>query len=491
MKTLPAEDRYGMTGEGAFAPHYLRIEALRSRQPRAFLVKRNPARWGEILGVVGFATDEEIASSVEAAFAASRSWSCARLAPRKTLLSSWAADLEKRATVLARTMALEIGKPVRLGQEEVRFALSLLHALVSLMGRQKFEAWPSPKGISVKRRPRGVVGIITPWNNPVSIPVGKIGAAVAFGNTVVWKAAPQAPRTAGLVLEALLASGMPPGLVNLIFGEKRAAQKIIAHSRVAAVSFTGSCASGLEVSSLCGRLSKSAQLELGGNNGSLIMPGCDVEKAARELALSAFSFAGQRCTAPRRLIVHKRVYGSFRDALLESVRNLRVGDPTDIRTQLGPVISRKKQLELGKAVLKAKRAGASLLSGGDVPRDWRSGCFFEATVFESQTNDLFLVQQEMFGPIIVLQSAPDLEAALALLNGVKQGLAASLYSSDRKVQRRFLEEAECGVLKLNQTTLGTAPNVPFGGWKASGLGPPEHDRGDVEFYTRFQTLYCA
>lgn len=319
--------------------------------------------------------------------------------------------------------------------------------------------------------------------------MGKIGAAIAFGNTVVWKAAPPAPRTSRLVLETLLEPGACPGLVSLVFGSRETARWIISNPLVKAISFTGSDAAGREVASLSSRQMKPVQLELGGNNASLVMPDFETETAARELAVSAFSFAGQRCTAPRRLIVHEDVYKFFREALLASIRSLCLGNPADPQTQVGPVISKKKQLELKRIVQQAQREGAKLLLGGQVPRGWESGCFFEPTVFEAKKNNLCLVQEETFGPVVVLQSAPDLDTAVKLLNGVKQGLAASLYSYDKKSQRYFLEKAECGILKLNRSTLGAAPDAPFGGWKSSGLGPPEHSWEDYEFYTRVQTLY--
>jgi acyl-CoA reductase-like NAD-dependent aldehyde dehydrogenase len=456
---------------------------------RALWVQRNPARWQQVLGAVALAADEEVEAAIRRASRAQSSWGKTPLGIRTRLLSAWADNLEKKKPELARTMAVEIGKPVTLGGEEVLFAVRLLRATVALLSRGKLDRLPSRQGISILRRPSGVIGVITPWNNPVSIPVGKIGAALAFGNTVVWKAAPHAPRTSWLVLEALSEQGTLPGLVSLVFGSRDTGSKIISHPLIRAITFTGSDEAGREVASLAALKMKPAQLELGGNNASLVTPDFATETAAQELAVSAFSFAGQRCTAPRRIIVHKRAYKLFREALLAFVRSLRLGDPADPQIQVGPVISKRKQLELKGIVRKAQREGANLLLGGRVPRAWESGCFFEPTVFEAEKNDLSLVQEETFGPVVVLQSAPDLTTALTLLNGVKQGLAASLYSHDKESQRCFLEKAECGILKLNQPTLGAAPDAPFGGWKSSGLGPPEHSWGDCEFYTRIQTIY--
>jgi acyl-CoA reductase-like NAD-dependent aldehyde dehydrogenase len=477
-----------LTPDKIFPQAWLAREKTTSLGP-ALWVQRNPSRWQQVLGAVALAADEEVEAAIRRASRAQPSWGKTPLGIRTQVLSTWADNLEKKKPELARTMAVEIGKPMTLGREEVLFAVRLLCATVTLLTREKLDRLPSRRGVSILRKPSGVIGVITPWNNPVSIPVGKIGAALAFGNTVVWKAALRAPRTSWLVLEALSEQGTLPGLVSLVFGSRGTARKIISHPLIRAVTFTGSDEAGREVASLAALKMKPAQLELGGNNASLVMPDFEAETAARELAVSAFSFAGQRCTAPRRLIVHKYAYKLFREALLASIRSLSLGDPADPQTHIGPVISKRKQLELKGIVRQAQREGANLLLGGRVPRAWESGCFFEPTVFEAKKNDLSLVQEETFGPVVVLQSAPDLATALTLLNGVKQGLAASLYSHNKESQRCFLEKAECGILKLNQPTLGAAPDAPFGGWKSSGLGPPEHSWGDCEFYTRIQTLY--
>ena len=240
---------------------------------------------------------------------------------------------------------------------------------------------------------------------------------------------------------------------------------------------------------MAGRQMKPVQLELGGNNAAIIMPDCDLERAAGELAASAFSFAGQRCTAPRRFIVHRDSRKRFTEALLSSIQSLRLGYPRDPLTQVGPVISKKKQREMGNIVETSLVEGAKLLCGGKVPDGLESGCWFEPTLLYAPKNNISLIREESFGPVTVLQVARNIDQALALLNGVTQGLVACLYSGDRDSRERFLERAACGGLKLNQTTLGVRADAPFGGWKASGLGPPEHGVWDRDFYTLFQTIY--
>jgi acyl-CoA reductase-like NAD-dependent aldehyde dehydrogenase len=386
-------------------------------------------------------------------------------------------------------MALELGKPITLGHDEVRFAIELLHATASMVVRDQVWEVCGRNRSYARRCPPGVVGIITPWNNPVAIPVGKLGPAIAFGNGVVWKAALQAPRTTRLVMEMLLEAGSPSGLVNLLFGGAGTARQIIYRPEVEGISFTGSCAAGREVARLCAHFLKPLQAELGGNNAAIIMPDADVEKSARELTFAAFGFSGQRCTATRRFIVHQAIRRSFEKNLLSSIQSLHLGDPMDPETHVGPVISREKQRMLRDLVREASLRGARVLYGGKIPPKWDFGCWFEPTVMDTPDPTLTVVQEETFGPVAVLQTAQDLDNALELINGVPQGLVASLYSHDITSQRRFLEEVKSGVLKLNQPTLGVVPEAPFGGWKASGLGPPEHGIWDQESYTRAQALY--
>jgi len=386
-------------------------------------------------------------------------------------------------------MALEIGKPVSLGEEEVMFSLQLLQEIASSLEIESCLNFPQRGAFAVSRGPVGVIGLITPWNNPLAIPLGKLAPAIGYGNTMVWKPAVLAPRIATIILQTLHAAGCPDGLVNMISGEREAARHLVLSPEIKAISFSGSCKAGLTVAGLAARQPKSVQLELGGNNAALVMPDCDIEKAAGELAASAFSFSGQRCTAPRRFIVHRAAQNVFKDALTAAVLSLRMGLPSDPETKVGPLISRQKQHKMRDLVKRSLAGGAKIFCGGTIPERWKDGCWFEPTVILSSASNLAVVQEESFGPVAAFQVARDINQAIELLNGVPQGLVASLYSQDPICQRLFLEKAECGVLKLNQTTLGVRPDAPFGGWKASGLGTFEHGFGNREFYTRIQTLY--
>ncbi|MEW5901694.1 MAG: aldehyde dehydrogenase family protein [Acidobacteriota bacterium] len=453
-----------------------------------FWEQRNPSNWKEKIGRVPLASQQEVDKASRAASAAQQKWEESSIPERRLVLLTFASVLLRASEDLARTMALEIGKPLTLGEAEVRFAADLLRATARLIGAQTQDSI-SEVSFRVRRRAGGVVGILTPWNNPVAIPVGKLAPAIEYGNGVVWKAALQAPRSSLIIYDALCEAGCPKELVSLLFGDKDTAVAMILEPRIRAVSLTGSGRAGRRVAGLAARRLKPVQLELGGNNAVIVMPDTDLERAAGELAESAFSFSGQRCTAPRRFIVHKKVWKRFEEVLVGSVQALRLGLPLSPATQVGPLISKRKQTAMGRLVKKSLAAGVRILCGGKIPDSWKEGCWFEPTIVFSPTQASPSVQEESFGPVVVLQVARDIIQAVELLNGVPQGLVASLYSEDRACQEYFLRKAECGVLKLNQTTLGVSPDAPFGGWKDSGWGPVKHGIWDREFYTRLQTVY--
>lgn len=449
----------------------------------------NPSNAKETLTRVPYASGADITHAISAVKEAGKIWRQKDLESRAKLLENWAFRLEQRKVDLGRMMALELGKPVTFGQEEIAFAVETLRKAVvpAIYGHRRVA--PISKKVSECRRAPGLVGIITPWNNPVLIPVGKIAPALGFGNGVVWKAAPQTALTTQIIVETLQAAGLSESIFAVLFGGAKTSADLVVHPDIDAVSFTGSCESGIEIAQLCALNPKPLQAELGGNNAVIIMPDADLEKAACESARSAFGFSGQRCTAAQRFIVCRKVRSAFEQTLVAAIKSLRLGDPLGQETEVGPVISRQKGQALLSIVSKAIRQGAQLLCGGGFSDGWEAGSWFEPTLLFSPTPDLDVVKEEIFGPIAVIQSACDWEEAIGLLNSVKQGLVASLYTHDPRVQRSFLDNAKCGILKLNQPTAGAHPQAPFIGWKASGFGPPEHGNWDREFYTRPQALY--
>jgi acyl-CoA reductase-like NAD-dependent aldehyde dehydrogenase len=254
---------------------------------------------------------------------------------------------------------------------------------------------------------------------------------------------------------------------------------------VAAVSLTGSVATGRVAAALCAEAPKPLQAELGGNNAAIVWRDADLARAAERVAAGAFEQAGQRCTANRRVVVDARCADAFLEELAKATAALVVGDPFDPATHVGPLVSAEARACVEAALAEARAAGCAIVTPhGDVP----DACVAPSIVACDDPGHP-IVQEELFGPVLVVQRADGFEHALALLNGVRQGLAAALFSPSEARRARFLAAAEAGILKLDESTSGAGVEAPFGGWKASGTGPPEHGPGNREFYTRWQAVY--
>jgi acyl-CoA reductase-like NAD-dependent aldehyde dehydrogenase/nicotinamidase-related amidase len=460
---------------------------------RTELVHFNPSHSDELLTRVAVGTAETVQRAARAARAAQSGASHAPGELRRAWLEAWAAGLERRSGALVDTLCREIGKPRLDAQEELKRALAHVRVAAQLADGERpvraadrrFRGVPG----RVRRRPIGVVGIVTPWNNPVAIPAGKLAPALALGNAVVWKPAPQTALCSMLVLEALLESGLDPGLVNLVFGDASTTRSLASTGEVDALSFTGSTRAGRGVAALCTAYSKPLQAELGGNNAHVVLADCYLEAEVRGLALAAFRCAGQRCTATRRFVVQRSIAEEFRERFEAAVRSLHIGDPSDASTEVGPMISTAHRERTLLAIEAALERGAKKLCGGGVLPGREHGSWLEPTVLDAVDGAAPIARQETFGPLALVIEAEGLEQAIDIVNDVPHGLVAGLSSSDEEAQAVFLERVQAGVLKLGAGPLELDPEAPFGGWKASGIGPPEHGLWDEEFYSRPQTVY--
>ena len=343
----------------------------------------------------------------------------------------------------------------------------------------------------MRRLPLGVVGIISAWNNPVAIPLGKIAPALAYGNTVVWKPAPAGAKIAQALMSLLHAAGVPTGAVQLVLGDHVTAQQIAADENVNAVTLTGALAAGQAMQEICARRFVPLQAELSGNNAAIVWDDADLADAAGKIAWGAFAFAGQRCTANRRVIIRAAQFENFFTALEKATARLPWGDPLDAATEIGPLIYPAKVAEQAALVAAAVSDGtAHRVAQPHALADWMAAGNYAAPVIVGcDAPASALVQDETMSPLLVVQRADDFEHALSLCNGVRHGLMAALFTGSRPLQEKFLTEARAGVLKFNTATAGVDVSLPFGGWKASGLGPPEHGTGDVQFFTQPQAVY--
>ena len=353
---------------------------------------------------------------------------------------------------------------------------------------ERYEQAATGSVVYTMRRPLGVVALITPWNFPAAIPAWKAAPALAYGNTVVMKLAQDSPLT-GLHLAACLEEGgVPAGVFNIVVGRGSAVgTPLVEHPAVRAVSFTGSVAVGRQVREQATALGKRVQLELGGHNPLVVMADADLDRAAEAAYAGAFWSAGQKCTATRRILVEQSAYDDFRGRLVTRIERGVVGDPTDPATEVGPVVNESQLEEVLAGVEKGRADGGTVLAGGE--RLDGDAFLIAPTLFEGLADDAFLSCQEVFGPVTSLYSFGSLDEALRRANAVEYGLSASIYTSSLASARRFVQEIEAGIVRVNGQTAGADVHVPFGGVKSSGFGPHEQGRAAIEFYTELLTVY--
>jgi acyl-CoA reductase-like NAD-dependent aldehyde dehydrogenase/nicotinamidase-related amidase len=454
-------------------------------------VHRSPRDAREVLFAVTAAGPAEVDAAVSAARAAQPGWESLGAGDRSAALARLADQLEAVAPTLARDLAVDVGKPLADGGGEIRRAVELLRGAAAGVS-EPTRARCGPES-AWRRVALGVVAAVTPWNNPVAIPIGKIAPALAWGNAVVWKPSPPATRIALTVLELARGAGLPDGLINLVTGGRATAEALMGSEGVDGVSLSGSSAAGWTAQEICARRRVALQAELGGNNAAIVWEGTDLARAADLLARGAFSFAGQRCTANRRVIVEARSLAPIVEALVAATGRLHWGDPLEPATDVGPLISREARARVAASIERAAADGDRILAPHvaepaiAAPPE-RAG-YLAPTLVISDRPQSPIVLEESFGPVLVVQAARDFDHALDLLNGPRQGLVAALFAGSERLRDQFFARARAGVLKWNQPTAGTDAAAPFGGWKSSGVGPPERGPGDAQFYTRIQALY--
>lgn len=392
---------------------------------------------------------------------------------------------------LSSLISATVHKPIRFARKELEATIRLIDSLGSNQEaalacsnyRSGSDFW--------QLQPHGCVAVITPWNNPVFIPLGKIIPAVLGGNSVLWKPAPEALPVSLRLIGLLERAGIPKGLVSLVEGHRAEAIQLMRHPEVNAVTLTGSETAGRTASIICASRGIPLQAELGGNNAAIVGFDSDLDLAASEIASGAFDMAGQRCTANRRVIVHQSCANAFIESIVARTLLLTWGQPLHPETRIGPVVSTKHARRIRELIDRSVQSGHRTIRpfgehAPDTKHPWVS-----PTIMICEDPNCELVQEESFGPVLVIQPARDWKQAIQLCNGVRQGLVASVFSNNPATIRDFLEEATAGILKVNTATADADPCLPFGGWKTSGIGLPEHGIFDAFAFGRVQTRYNA
>jgi succinate-semialdehyde dehydrogenase/glutarate-semialdehyde dehydrogenase len=380
-------------------------------------------------------------------------------------------SLADRADDMAEQLSLEQGKPLAEARGEVLFAAGLYRDAGEYATRLAGEMLPSVdpnKRVITIRQPHGVVAVLTPWNYPVGIPSEYLSAALAGGNAVVWKPAPTTSMIAVRLLECILAAGLPEGVVNLIFGDADAGDEIVSNPGTHAVGFTGSTKTGNLIAQRAG--AKPVLLELGGNGPTIILDDANLEAAIAGAAFGSFSNAGQICQSSERILVQEGVHASVLEGLTEAARSIRLGNPLDRDTTMGPLNNEAVASKMDEHIKDAVTHGAAVVFGGRRQPDMPTDLYYQPTVIDRVSPDSLINRDETFGPLAPLISVGDLEEAIRIANDGGYGLCASVYTSNLAKAFSCAERLECGVVNVNETPAYWDGRTPFGGYSGKGSG---------------------
>ncbi len=458
---------------------------------------RNPADTDELVGVVVKSGKADVDRAVEAARDAYGAWRLFPAPKRGETLFRAAESLVKRKKELGELETREMGKILPEALGDVQEAIDMAYYMAGEGRRLSGETIPSElpdKDCKSVRVPVGVCALITPWNFPLAIPAWKIMPALVSGNSVVFKPSSYTSIAASRLAEILEEAGLPKGVLNLVHGRGEDIGEYLAtHSGIDGVSFTGSTAVGEKLAAKCIDLGKKVSCEMGGKNAIVVMDDANLGLAVEGAVWGGFGTTGQRCTAASRVIVHKNVYERFLDMFTKAASKLRLGNGLHAKTDVGPVINRSQMEKVLNYIEIGKKEGAKIVIGGKACRKGvcARGYFIEPTIFSGVERGMRIAQEEIFGPVVVVLKANDLEDAIKIVNDTKYGLVSAIYTQDVNNAAVAERDLDTGIVYINASTIGAEIQLPFGGTKKSGIGYREAGGrgGALDMFTKWKAIY--
>ena len=465
--------------------------------PDATFENRNPADTADLVGIFASGSRADVARAAAAAEAAFPAWAATPPPARGALLGKVADILEKNLDALARDMTREEGKTLPEAKGETMRSINIFRYFAGEGARQPGIVVPSERPdvfMWAERKPLGVVSLITPWNFPSAIPAWKLAPALVAGNTVLLKPASAAPLSAWRIVAACHTAGIPPGVVNCLCGSgAEVGDALVSQAEVRALSFTGSCEVGLVLHAKASARRIRIQLEMGGKNPTIVLNDAKLEKAVANTVNAAMFSTGQKCTATGRVIVEEAIYDRFVSALVESAKQLTVGNGLMEAIQIGPAID-QAQLETNQRYCRiAAQEGCKIECGGRIlsDGDYSKGYFFAPTVITGVSNQMRIAREEVFGPVLAVIKAQNFEDAMELANDTEFGLSASIQTQDVSRVFKFVKGIQAGLITVNLPSAGVEYQLPFGGTKGSSFGPKEQGPTALDFYTDYKTIYLG
>ena len=447
----------------------------------------------EVIGTVPDASTADIDKAIAAARNAFDNGPWPKMSPeeRGEGIKRLSAALSSRAQDIADLISAQNGSPKSwsiMGQ--VFSATMVLDTYANLASGFNWEeertgALGSP--VRVRRAPVGVAAGIIPWNVPLLICALKLGPAMAAGCPIVLKPAPETPLDAYLLAEAVLEADLPPGVVNIVAAGREVSEHILTHPSIDKVSFTGSTAVGRHIGSVCGGLLKRVTLELGGKSAAIVLDDVNLDEAMMsQLVQSGVMNNGQVCGAQSRILVSRKRYDEVVEALGAAVGALKVGDPLDIESEIGPLVAARQRDRVVGFLESGVAEGARVVTGGGTPADLDKGWYVEPTVFADVTNDMKIAQEEIFGPVLSVIPFDDEAQAIRIANDSDYGLCGSVWTADAEHGAAVAAQVRTGVVAINSAMILDF-NAPFGGFKQSGIGRELGPEG-IGPYTEYQSI---